>query len=96
MSYARADEPVAIHVYEALSGAGQHVWLDLAKLRRGVDWWERVRRAIDQCVGVLLLVSNESSNSRSCSRELEYAIARDKQIMQIGVEPAPHRAGPSR
>jgi hypothetical protein len=39
MSYARADELVAIHVYEALTGAGRDVWLDRAKLRPRIDWW---------------------------------------------------------
>lgn len=93
MSYARADEPVAFRVYEALSGAGQDIWLDMAKLRPGVDWWEGVRRAIDHCVGVLILVSDESSRSTSCSQELAYAIARGKRIMPIAVDMATECVG---
>jgi hypothetical protein len=94
MSYARADEPVAIQVYEALTGAGQDVWLDMAKLRRGIDWWEVVRCAIDQCVVVLLLGSDESSRSMSCSRELAHAVACGKPIVRIGIEPpGSERAG---
>jgi hypothetical protein len=88
MSYARADEPVAIHVYEALTGAGRDVWLDRAKLRPRIDWWEGVRSAIDQCAGVLLVVSDDSSRSISCSREVAYALERGKPIVRIGVEPA--------
>jgi TIR domain len=88
MSYARVDEPVALRVYEALAGAGQDVWLDKAKLRAGVDWWEGVRRAIDHCVGVLFLASDESWRSMSCSQELAYAVARGKRIVPIATDAA--------
>jgi TIR domain len=86
MSYARADEPVAVRLYEALTAAGQDVWLDVARLRHGSDWWEGVRCAIDQCVGVLLIQSEESLRSISCSRELAYAVARGRPIVGIDIE----------
>jgi hypothetical protein len=86
MSYARADEPVALRVYEALAGAGQDVWLDMAKLRPGADWQEGVRLAIDHCVGVLFLLSDESLRSTSCSQELAYAVARGKRIVPMVVD----------
>ena len=83
MSYAHADEPVALRIYEALVDSGQDVWLDMAKLRAGVHWWEGVKRAIDHCVGVLFLASDESWRSTSCSQELAYAVARGKRIVPI-------------
>lgn len=85
MSYARADEGVAVRVYEALTDADQDVWLDTARLPPGLDWWEGVRSAIDQCLGVLFLVSDESSRSTSVFRELAFAVARGKPIVPIEV-----------
>ena len=89
MSYARADEGVAVRVYEALMDADHDVWLDTARLPPGLDWWEGVRRAIDQCLGVLFLVSEESSRSPSVLRELAFAVARGKPIVPIEVSRAP-------
>ena len=88
MSYARADASVALRLYEVLAAAGQDVWLDLANLRPGIDWWDGVRRAIDQSAAVLFLVSGESSRSMSCSRELAYTVVCGKRIVPIDVGPA--------
>lgn len=83
ISYARADEQTAVRIYETLATAGEEAWLDIANLRPGLDWWETVKRAIDQCVAVLLLVSDESTRSMSCSLELAYAAVRGKQVHPI-------------
>jgi hypothetical protein len=88
ISYARADEPVALGLYEALVHARQDVWLDKKRLQPGVDWWDCVKLAIDQSSGVLFLVSDESSRSVSCSRELTYAVSCGKRIVPIDIEPA--------
>jgi hypothetical protein len=88
VSYARADELLALRFCALLGAAGQDVWLDLTHLRSSPDWWNEVRRAIDQSAGVLFLVSNESSRSLSCSRELTHAAARGKPIVPIKTEPA--------
>jgi len=86
ISYARADAPVALHVYRGLAAAGRDVWLDVVHLAPGVDWWDGARRAIDHCVGVLFLVSSESSRSASCRRELAYGLGRGKPLWLLGVE----------
>lgn len=88
ISYARADASLALRLYELLAGAGQDVWLDMANLRPEIDWWDGVRRAIDQSAVMLFLVSGESSRSMSCSRELAYAVVGGKRIVPIDVEPA--------
>ena len=85
ISYARADASVALRLYEVLAAAGQDVWLDIANLGPGIDWWDGARRAIDQSAAVLFLVSGESSRSRSCSRELVYTVACGKRIVPIAV-----------
>ena len=85
MSYARADAPVALRLYEVLAAAGQDVWLDVANLRPGIDWWDGVRRAIDQSAVVLFLVSGESSRSMSCSREVAYAVMCGKRVVPVDV-----------
>jgi hypothetical protein len=86
MSYARADATAALRVYEALVGAGRDVWLDVANLPLGMDWWHGVRRAIDQSAGVMFLVSDESSRSMSCSQELAYAAARGKRVVPVDIK----------
>lgn len=88
LSYARADEPVAARLYDALTGAGQEVWFDMVRLRPGTDWWQGVRCAIDQCSGLVLLASDESSRSTSCARELAFAVARGKQITRVDITTA--------
>jgi hypothetical protein len=88
LSYARADEPVAARLYDALTGAGQEVWFDVVRLRPGTDWWKGVRCAIDHCSGLVLLVSDESSRSNSCARELAFAVARGKQITSLDITTA--------
>ena len=88
LSYAHADELVALRVYEALTQAGRDVWLDLESLEPATDWWKGVKAAIDRCTAVLFLASDESSGSVSCSRELAYAAAQAKRIVAIGIDPA--------
>jgi hypothetical protein len=86
VSYARADEFLALRLCTLLADAGQDVWLDVTHLPPSFDWWNEVRRAIDQSAGLLFLVSDESSISLSCSRELTYAAARGKPILPIKAE----------
>jgi hypothetical protein len=83
VSYARADEPLALLLCARLACAGQDVWLDLIHLPPGADWWDEARDALDRSAGLLFLVSDQSSRSLSCSRELTYAVARGKPIVRI-------------
>lgn len=71
ISYAREDDDVAEKLAGLLENGGASVWLDRQKLRAGEDWNESIKKAIQDCVVFVPVVSRHSlrTETRVCRRE---------------------------
>ncbi len=66
------DAPLAQHLFETLTGAGHQVFIDQT-MKVGVAWAEEIRRQIEGCDFLLVLLSEASANSEMVAQEVRFA-----------------------
>jgi CheY-like chemotaxis protein len=64
ISYARENRGIAEDLYEKLSAAGYHPWMDTKDLLPGELWEDRISDVIEKSTFFLACLSNESVNKR--------------------------------
>ena len=74
LSYALADREPAQRIADHLSEAGFQVWDPEREILPGSDWTSSLKKALDTALAVIVFVSPEAIQSRSVSREIEYAL----------------------
>jgi hypothetical protein len=87
LSYSRKElyfaEAVALH----LQGAGIKTWFDLQQLEPGCDWNTEIKRGLDLCDGLVLLVSRGAAESPYVDDECKHALDNGKPIYALLFEP---------
>jgi hypothetical protein len=89
MSYSRNELYFAEAVVQALQRAGHKVWFDLQQLEPGCNWEAEIKRGLETCSAVMVLVSRGSRTSPWVAAEWEHAVASDKPIHVMLFEPVP-------
>jgi TIR domain-containing protein len=74
LSYARADVEPARKVADHLREAGIPVWDPEVEILPGSDWPSALKKALDSALAMVVFISPEAIESRSVSREIEYAL----------------------
>lgn len=74
LSYDRADQEPARKIADHLRGAGFQVWDQEQEILPGADWTSALKKALESAGAVVVLISPEAMESRSVSREIEYAL----------------------
>lgn len=87
ISHAGSDQPLVIQLRQALVDAGLRTWVSFVDIPVGVQYPERIVRAIAQSRALVLMVSTASMRSDHVYREVVEAAERGKQILPIHVEP---------
>ena len=79
----------AIGLADALLGGDPsiRVWIDRKDIRAGADWMEAIGEALEQCIGLLLVVSHDSVRSTICKAEVSRAARRHKHLVPLMYEP---------
>lgn len=75
LSYAWADREPARKVAQHLSEAGFQIWDPEREILPGANWTSALKKALDTALAVIVFVSPEAMESRSVSREIEYALS---------------------
>jgi TIR domain-containing protein len=73
VSYSRSDFPVAEAVVAELRRAGLDPWLDVQRLRPGVDWSRAIDESLDDADALLLLASPAAMDSAAVCHEWQWA-----------------------
>ncbi len=68
------DEPLATRLSDALEAAGHSVYID-QRLSAGVDWATTIRRQIEACDDLIVLLSAASVQSEMVAEEVRHAAA---------------------
>jgi len=83
ISYSRKDEAFALEVYERLTVAGFHVWIDQRSIRPGMSYAEEIVRALEQATAVILLFTEPANQSPEIHKEIQLAANRRLPILPV-------------
>lgn len=85
ISYAHKDSKRVLPIVEALHGAGYRIWYD-AGIEAGTEWPEYVAERLSSSALVLVFLTNHALASQNCTREINFAIAKRKEMLVIHME----------
>jgi hypothetical protein len=87
LSYARADETIALKFADDLIAAGIQVWVDQYDIRPSQHWDRAVEAAVRSCEGMIVVLSPRSAASATVADEVSVAIDMKKELIPILIEP---------
>jgi predicted ATPase len=87
LSYASEERNRALHIADALEGAGLSVWIDRRGIAVGRRWSREIAAAIRSCTAFAVLCSAGSMRSRNVRQELQLAWDFDRPILPLLLEP---------
>jgi len=86
ISYSRKDSELALRLASFLTECGHSVWIDQSDIHAATMWSSEIVRAITGCRAFILLLSENSINSKNVVRELALASEKGKHILPIKLE----------
>ena len=87
MSYSREDTAKQRRIVRELRDRGINIWVDIENLTPGTPTWEReIEKAIRGAMGIVVLLSPESSNSEWVRREISFGEQHRKRIFPVLIE----------
>ena len=96
MSYRSFEREFAARLARDLRNSGIGVWMDAldAGIEGGDDWPRRLEDAIDNCAGMICILSPDYVESKYCLRELHRADQRDVPIVPLVLQSLRGRKSP--
>lgn len=85
VSYAHLDSGVAVPIIDGLKENGFRIWYDNG-IEPGSEWPEYIAQKIIDCSVMLVLLSNNSLNSKNCKREINFGIDESKELLVVHLE----------
>jgi hypothetical protein len=86
LSYARADQDIALRFADDLIAAGVSVWVDQYEIRPSQHWDRAVETAVRGCEGMIVMLSPNSAASPNVADEVSVAIESAKQVVPVLIE----------
>ena len=72
---------------DSLRSAGLDVWIDLHGIEAATQWTKEIVEAIETCIAFLVLLSQDSMQSKNVLRELSLASESERMVLPIELEP---------
>ncbi len=82
ISYAHKDADLVLPCVEAMKKCGINLWYDDG-IEAGSEWPEYIAQKVVGCEKFVLFISDSYLDSQNCKRELNFAIARKKDILSV-------------
>ena len=86
LSYARADQNLALRLADDLVRAGAEIWVDQRNIKPSDHWDRAVEAGLRGSAGVLLVMSPRSVASENVLDEIAVALDGGKQVIPVLVE----------
>ncbi len=83
ISYSRRDKAFVTELHKGLAEAGYDVWIDWEDIPKSADWWNEIKRGIEQANAFVFVISPDSINSEVCGWEIDHAIGLKKRFVPI-------------
>lgn len=87
ISYSRIDSDEIDRIGLEVQKAGYTPWIDRRSIGGGDHWDESVVQAIAECDAFVIALSSSSSESKSVKSELDFALAENRKIIPVIIEP---------
>ena len=87
ISYSRQDIAFADQLDAGLRARGFDPMIDRAEIYAFEDWWARIQSLIGGCDTVIFILSPQSTSSKICAREVEFAASLNKRFAPVVCEP---------
>ena len=87
LSYARADQTIALRLADDLIAAGISVWVDQYEILPSQHWDRAVESAVRGCEGMIVALSPRSVASPNVADEISVAIDDGKTMIPVLIEP---------
>jgi WD40 repeat protein len=86
ISYSRDDLDFVRRLHAALEARGKDVWTDWEDIRKGAEWWAKVKGGIESAAVIVPVLSPAFAVSEVCDDEIAYALTRNKRLLPIMVD----------
>ena len=86
VSYCHKDKDSVLPVIESMAENGYRIWYDKG-IHPGSEWPEIVAEHLEQCAVFLIFISDHYMQSQNCIREIHFAVARNKKMISVMMEP---------
>ena len=86
VSYSHKDTDKVFPLLRKLTENGYRIWYDEG-IDPGTEWPESIAKHLADCKVCLSFISNSSVKSTNCRREINYALARNKDFLSVVLEP---------
>ena len=86
VSYCHQDKDRVLPVIKRLSENGARIWYDRG-IHPGSEWPEIVAGRLENCTVFMVFLSNNYICSQNCIREIHFAVAKNKQLLSVMLEP---------
>lgn len=85
ISYCHSDKDLIYPLIEQISLDGYRAWYDVGN-KPGLNWLLNIEEHLENCKVVIAFVSQKSSDSDNCNKEIVYAMKCGKKIIPVLVE----------
>jgi len=82
-SYARSDSDFALGLARDLRAASIDIWVDQLDIQPGATWDRAVEDALQECTGLLVVLTPNAVDSRSVMDEVSYALEENKWVIPV-------------
>jgi HEAT repeat protein len=89
LSYRSAEADFALRLAADLKNAGVNLWMDRLDIKPGDDWIQALQSAVNECAGIISILSPEYVASNYCRGELARAVRMGRQIFPVLLRPVP-------
>ncbi len=86
LSYARADQEIALKFARDLKAAGADIWVDQIDIKPSERWDRSVEAGVRDSVGIVLMMSPRSVASENVLDEISVALDAGKQVIPILIQ----------
>lgn len=86
LSYSRSDERFALRLAKDLRGRGISMWVDQLDIHPSEHWDRAIERAVQNCRGIVVILSPKSAASDNVADEISYALDSGKSVIPVMIE----------
>ncbi len=84
ISYGRKESSdFAKRLQKRFKRESMYAWFDATDIPAAVDWQQRIYKGIDEAHNFIFIISPHAVKSQYCSKEIEYAVKRNKRIIPL-------------
>lgn len=85
ISYAHVDSKTVLPIIDAMKKRGINIWYDNG-IEAGSEWPEYIAMKVNFCTKFVSFISEAYLSSQNCTRELNFAVSRRKELLSVYLE----------